>query len=561
MKDDELDRLLSEVDDAGEFRSARKEGLRVKQEIARKADTVPVEDAAGSLSDEQFIARIRDLALPRDLLQFRKGLLDRLHEHVLCSQQLNKKCVDLDQDEITHTVMQKYRFDFQRHTGSISQAYDEYYPILSQDSLEKKARRDYDKFFDGFEEPNKVRFLTMKELFLRLREFNSRVRKEWSDVAKGADAFRNPSDGKAVYLEIHPIIETGVALCQKTDGLEGRIAAIIGLGERDMDVLEKDIEHRISYHASFPYTYEAIFDLDAELRNEHGHRSTEDVLDPDFVDKSGAAQQAALQEDTHAGMHGREPAPAPTAPERPEIRMAEVPFTVRGKSSWNTREPYVLKIEYEKLQKDYQELETVFYYISQPDTSENIDAAIKRSLVRYLSDPSKTALEEYEDFLKKSIASNLDMSCSFFAVREELRTIFAYHLGPVTIHRQLALVFQYEKYGQCCRYLPGNRVVRFLPVEYMKETVLNWCEANINSRNLEFDKIQLFSELRSLVARKYSAEVDKYSRLLDETIARQKLDANPQFNRNDYFKSRFAHWFGVSRIQVYNRFIDKTIFK
>jgi len=63
------------------------------------------------------------------------------------------------------------------------------------------------------------------------------------------------------------------------------------------------------------------------------------------------------------------------------------------------------------------------------------------------------------------------------------------------------------------------------------------------------------------VARKYSAEVDKYSRLLDETIARQKLDANPQFNRNDYFKSRFAHWFGVSRIQVYNRFIDKTIFK
>ncbi|TAL39017.1 MAG: hypothetical protein EPN93_02785 [Spirochaetes bacterium] len=561
MRDDDLDKILTDFDDTAEFKQARKEDLRVKQEMARKADSIVEHGPDGDLTDDEFIRKLRGMELPRDILIFQKGLLDGLHEHTMCAQQLIKKYSEFDHAETSHAILQKYRFEFQKHAETVMQIYDEYYPVLSMDSLERKARRDYDKYFDDFEEANKLAFLTIKELFLRTREFNSKVRREWNDILKGLRELGSSKEGASIQEDLQPVVEIGSGLCMKTDVLLGRIATVLGISERDLDVLEKDINNKIHFRKAFPYAYEALFNIDAALRLQTAGHSTDDILDPDFVDKSAFPFGNESRDSKYVKVPPATVAALKKHQAKPQESIEEITFTLRGKSSWNTREPYLLKIDYDKLQKDYQDLSTVFYFLNRPETTTDLDAAVKRSLVKYLSDPSKTALEEYEEFLHRVIVSNLDMTCNFFGVKEESRAIFSYHLGPLTIYRQLVFAFQNDKYGQCCRYLPGNRVVRFLPLEYLKEVVLTWYEENINNRDLEFDKIQVYDELRRTVARKYSAEVDKYTRLLDETILRQNLEANPQFNRNDYFKSKHTQWFGISNIQVYNRFVDKTVFK
>jgi hypothetical protein len=60
---------------------------------------------------------------------------------------------------------------------------------------------------------------------------------------------------------------------------------------------------------------------------------------------------------------------------------------------------------------------------------------------------------------------------------------------------------------------------------------------------------------------KYNKELAANGRQLDEMIAKLKLDENPQFNKQEFFKSKWNQWFGTARIPVYNRFIEKSIFR
>ena len=122
-------------------------------------------------------------------------------------------------------------------------------------------------------------------------------------------------------------------------------------------------------------------------------------------------------------------------------------------------------------------------------------------------------------------------------------------------------MFQVERIGLCFKYLPGNKVVRYIPAEYVKERILDWYEANINTLDIDFDKVQYFDEIRRTVLMKYNTELANNGRQLDEMISKLKLTENPQFNRQEFFKSKWNQWFGATRIPVYNRFIEKSIFK
>jgi hypothetical protein len=117
------------------------------------------------------------------------------------------------------------------------------------------------------------------------------------------------------------------------------------------------------------------------------------------------------------------------------------------------------------------------------------------------------------------------------------------------------------KTGYCFKYLSGNRVSRYLPQEFVKENVLTWFENNINVFDLPFDSISRFEDMRKVVSRRYFTEVDNNNNRLNEMIKKLHLDANPKFDRDDFFRSKLPEWFGAVNIQVYNRFVERTLFK
>lgn len=182
-------------------------------------------------------------------------------------------------------------------------------------------------------------------------------------------------------------------------------------------------------------------------------------------------------------------------------------------------------------------------------------------MIRYLNDQSKNIEMEYEEFIYKKIISQAQAVCDSFEFDGEMRDLFVYHLGPYTLYRLIVSLFQSEKTGICFKYLPGNKVVRYIPLEFVKEKILTWYEENINTLPLEFDKVQYFDEIRRTVTVKYNSDVDKYATMLDQLIAKLNLSEQENFDRDTYFRTKWSQWFGLPNIAVFNRFVDWSIFK
>jgi len=149
---------------------------------------------------------------------------------------------------------------------------------------------------------------------------------------------------------------------------------------------------------------------------------------------------------------------------------------------------------------------------------------------------------------------------SFFGA-EDVLTLFAYHLGPHTVYQVIADAFASDGIGYCYKYASGNRILRHFPSEFVKGKVLEWFEHNVNAFDLPFDGIQEYENIRKMVSKKYFASVDESYNKLDKLIVQSKDARDPKFDKQALFKSKWKEWFGASNIIVYNRFLEKTIFK
>jgi len=563
MIDDDLDRLLSDVDSASDYSGAREDSLRFKQRMARKSDINIEASGDGVHSEKAFIDRILGLEVDNDIMDFAKGAPAAVHVHTIKTGNFRRLLSEYSVPDSVQSLIQKYKYTFIRFIENVERLYAEFAIPLSIDSLIKKARKDYPLYFEGFEEENKLDFIMLTELFLRLREFNSRARKEWSELSKSIGVINLAVEGKGLYSELNAQVESALVFCEGTDRFLARIALFLAIPTDDYDVIERDISNKTIYYQSMSYKYDALFNIGA------------------YIDGGTVKQKTsggALDLDAE-GIHGDEirgHQESPPGREASEIRGTVAPaggardfseqevdtgFRVRGTSAWNTREPYTMRLSREKLDRDYEDITNSFHYTREPETTTSQEGAVKRAMIRFLSDTSKNIEIEYEEFIFKTIITQTQELCDFFGFQDEMRNLFVYHMGPSTLHRALISLFQIERIGLCFKYLPGNRVVRYIPTEFIKEKILKWYEANVNTLNIDFDKVHYFDEVRRTVLMKYNKELAANGRQLDEMIAKLKLDENPQFNKQEFFKSKWNQWFGTARIPVYNRFIEKSIFR
>ncbi len=234
-------------------------------------------------------------------------------------------------------------------------------------------------------------------------------------------------------------------------------------------------------------------------------------------------------------------------------------FTVKGTRSWNTREPYLINISDDKLKQLKEYFSRAFFFIREDIDEETVKSEIKRSFAGFMRNPSKNISEEYKEFIFKLIISEVESIIRFFNIPDNKRDIFIYHVGPFSIHKSVISKFK-KKMGLAYRYdVSGRRAVSFFPDEYIKLKVLEWYEENINKKELQFDSVQIVDELTTLVSRSYHEEKKKFSKKLNKINYR--LGPGKMINSQELLRLKGDEWFGSGCIEVYKRFISKTIFR
>jgi hypothetical protein len=235
-------------------------------------------------------------------------------------------------------------------------------------------------------------------------------------------------------------------------------------------------------------------------------------------------------------------------------------FKLKGTKQWNTREPYIIRIDSQKLKNEIIKINNSFYFIDEEFAHDNdLKSRINREILKMKSGTIRPIKEEFSHFVYASLSSVTESLKDHFKLSDDTASLFVYHIGPQTLYRNILFIMRNKKTGYC--YLlsetPGQ-VLRFFPEEYLKVVVMNWFEENINPLDLNYDSIQKFDLIRNHVAQFYSKAVQIFDKRYQEI--NQKLTDGRSVSREELMKLKGEQWFGMSNIYIYKRFIPKTIF-
>jgi len=545
---DDLDSLLGDVDSVDGFQNAQREEKRLHELEMRKGDRSVV-DPDSLNTEQEFIKRSREAFNKPGIDIFAKGYIEAISSHNEFICQFRELTSDKSLNDTLVNMMKKYRYSFSRNIEAIEKTYSEFLTSYNPDALNKKNRQDFYLFFGKEEyDQNRLDFLLLKEVFLRLREFNSRFRKEWDELLKGIGVINLVSDGKSTYTLCANVINDALFFCEKTDSFLRFVLSILGIASSEYDVLEKDIAGKIIYFESFSYSYHNVFTF-FTAKNAEDHKKDEalDLYARKNISKPVAAETPKIE-------------PQAQSFSRSES-LYQSNFTLKGTSSWNRIEPYTIKVDAARILKDQADLDSSMYFNDTVPDPVKVNGNVKRAMIRYMRDTSINIKKAYTEFLFKIITMQTVQIAEYFGIPEDRQLLFVYHLGPMTVFRILSDIFQDTSMGVCYKLLTDNKVSRYVPLEFIKDKVLEWFQENINTQDLPFDRVSDFTEFKKIISDKYSREREASLRKVDHAVNQYFEKTGKKLSGEAIMKSKTKELFGTANIAVYNRFIDKTIFK
>ena len=394
---------------------------------------------------------------------------------------------------------------------------------------------------------------------MRLREFNSKVKKEWNDIKAAFGVFNIVKEGAAYYQQYVQYAIEALEICEKTDIFSSYLSVVIGIPEDDRDLLEKDIYQKIYFRETMKYSYDSLFAEDAKEEKEESPR-IDSLLDLDENETEETKKENISRIEVKSLSVDQIKVPAIITESEEELLKFNLSdyFTLKGKLAWNTREPYIISVSAPILEKNKQDLSNTILFIESKDDFLHLSGSIKRAMIKYQRDKSNAIAEKYEEFLFKKITTTLSEAASFFGLEEN--KLFIYHIGPLTVWKIVKAVFDSEEIGLCLKHLGDNKVSRFFPDEFIKLSILKWFETNINIFDLPFDRIQDFNEIKKQITDKYESEKTSNLKKVSIAAAQHYLKTGNKISEYALLNAKAKDLFGVMNIPVYQRFVDKSIF-
>jgi hypothetical protein len=400
MKDDDLNKFLSSIDRDSEIQKGKQDIKDNEEPKDAKRGKAHVEFLDGALTDKQFRQKVASLEVDAGMLVYKNGIVDGINHHNEFVRSFRKIMSEYDSDKVAE-LLKRYRYTFVRILEDIEKHIDECIIVATPEAVVKKARSNFGALFIGYEEKNKMDFLCLAEIFLRVRDFNSKIRREWSDLSKNIGVINLVAEGKAMFQDLDTVVNSAADFCTSTDRLLQKIATAISLPDDDFFAGEKQLLTNIFYRESFPYGYSALFDA-VQLIGKDSEVTTP-VTDPGAAkDSDKAALEKSAGRKTQGAVDKLIPESMKESGRKSHQQSVKLSdFTVRGTRPWNTKEPYILQIDADKLKKDISELSISFYFSEENLDEEMIEGEIKRAMRYYLGDKTRNVLLRYREFLYK----------------------------------------------------------------------------------------------------------------------------------------------------------------
>ena len=252
---DDLESLLSDVDKTTSSTNQDSESLRFHEQAMRKGDRVVV-DLTDADVEKKFKSRIDRARRNTGLDSFRKGYTKAIEQHITLASQFRETLSENIISESVSSLLKKFRYTLERAIENIEKSARDFTSSCSPSSLMKKAKQDFHMIFAAQEmTDNRLNFMVIKEMFLRTRELNSRLKKEWEELLKAISVANMSPEGKATYALCATIVSDARTFCEKTDAFVVFLASMLAIPENEDDVLEKDITTKTLFFELYDYDY------------------------------------------------------------------------------------------------------------------------------------------------------------------------------------------------------------------------------------------------------------------------------------------------------------------
>ncbi|HXK65968.1 MAG TPA: hypothetical protein PK348_06850, partial [Spirochaetota bacterium] len=195
-------------------------------------------------------------------------------------------------------------------------------------------------------------------------------------------------------------------------------------------------------------------------------------------------------------------------------------------------------------------------------TDDQMKSELRRALLKLSIDKEKyDIVEDFIEFISKKNVSILHESVEYFDIPENDQWLFYYHLGPHTIFRLLLADIQISGEGYCFSSRDGKKIKKLIPYEFLKTIVLEWCDNNVNNRDLPFDSVNALDLIRRQVSKKYFSEIDEFVAKIDAYLGTLNPETLKKLDRKSFIKQKALQVYNQKQILIFNRFVDRTIFK
>lgn len=555
---DDLDRLLANVDDDYDLDKIKAEEKIAKAKSARKSDKNIGDETFDEHTSESFDSIICKLINAPELQDFSQDFFNGIKPHWNLTIDFKNLISDLTLPDPVIDALRKYKYNFLRSVELIEKLYDDFVSTKSFVALEKKSKQDFLLFFPASESTfQKISFLVLKELFLRVRELNSKLRREWKNLSSAVSVMSLVNESSSFMAKVEDIVRNGLECCSSTDKLLELIAAVLYIPRKDFDVLEKDIGSRIYFRDDFDYDYRSIFkqqDIDDRSTGSDSKRSK-----PDNSDSVPLPVSSVPDKPEQVVIH-KEPLRPVSQTVPPEITDL---YKLPGKSSWNTKEPYITRIDYALYQQNCDDLKNTVLFLDKPKTKAAINALLKRAMIKNLRATADEVLtRDYENFVVSQLANLIHEMEQFINGCDDISSeLFLYHCGPQTLFYIIKQHYETTETGYCYRRISDNRISRILPTEYLKFMSLRWFARNIHTKDLQFDKINNFNVIRSFVQNDYTERINAILHKITIAVNHHYTKTGVKKSPQQILVKKAGEFFSVVEIEIYRRFLDRTIFR
>jgi hypothetical protein len=554
---DDLDKLLLNVDESTSLAHLKENEKINKAKAARKADTNLGEEVYDTNSNESFESIFEKLQQSDSVQSFSHAPIEGIKPHWNYVIDFKNLLSDMTLPETVIVALRKFKYTYLRSIENIESLYETYYATMSMDDFLKKAKQEVHYFFQGQETTNNhINFLILIEVFLRYRTFNSVVKKHWKEIGHSINGMSLVNESGSFMEKAKEIILSGLKTCKDTDEFLVFIAAILHIPKKDLDIIEKEVQSRVFYKDIYDYDYRTQFKL--EIKHEE-HKE---------VKKSAQYHVKTEGNDivTVNSIHS-DPKEEPKKEIEVDIKKREMYETISklmkvpGKSSWNINEPYIINIDLDELNKNEEDLIKSIAFVQKLMPEKEVDAMVKRALIRAISAHKYKIDQEYEEFLFKTVTIQSEkIQRSFHSPNLDM-DLFLYHCGPMTVFQTIKRIFTTSSIGTCFKRLSNNKITRFIPYEYIKVAIMRYFNENVFIHDLPFNSIQDYNSIKQYMHSHYKETINENRRKIEIAVEHKYKQTGKKLSVSGVLMRKLDELYAPHEIEVYRRFNDRTLFR